>query len=150
MNMLNEKLAERSAKLATYNMFMKLDYQLQEKFKSILKSNVELLSKSIETALANGIESESKIEVEFNDGNSNAMIPQAQSFLCKNKNIGKIIVNMGLIIHLYEMVYNIDYKIFVTDGKNIENIKKMIFFTIMHCLSRSFSPNLKKIALSIN
>lgn len=62
------------------------------------------------------------------------MIPQASSNLLKGEYIGEIVVNIGLIIHLYEMFFNIDYKIFVPDRKNVENIKEMMFITSMNII----------------
>ena len=135
MNMLNEKLAERSAKLTKESLFTKLDYECQEKFKNIFKLSVELLSKDLECSLEEQQDSKHKILVKYNDyDNKKAMIPQASSNLLKGEYIGEIVVNIGLIIHLYEMFFNIDYKIFVPDRKNVENIKEMMFITSMNII----------------
>lgn len=134
MNMLNEKLAERSAKLAENNLFSQLDFQCQEEIKSALKENVDALSKSIEGQLNNNTNSKSRILVKYNDFDSTAMTPQARSDLLEGEYIGVIRINIGLIIHLYEMLYGLDYKIFVPDGKNIENIKMMLFYTSINII----------------
>lgn len=92
--MQNEKLAERSAKLAKNNLFSLLDFQCQEKTKSIFKSNVNALSISIENHLA-------------------------RSTLLDGEYIGEILINIGLIIHLYEMFYSLDYKILFLEVAHI-------------------------------
>lgn len=134
MNILNEKLAERSAKLAKNNLFSLLGFQCQEETKNIFKSNVNALSISIENHLANNADSRSKILVRYNDFDSIAMTPQARSKLLDGEYIGEILINIGLIIHLYEMFYSLDYKTFVPDEKNIENIKMMLFYTTVNII----------------
>lgn len=134
MNILNEKLIERSAKLLKNNLFMSLDFECQEKIKEIFKSNVNDVSKSLEMQLTNNIDSKSKILVKYNDYDGTAMTPQARSNLLDGEYIGEICINIGLIIHLYEMFYSLDYEIFVPDGKNIENIKCMLFSTSVNII----------------
>lgn len=134
MNMLNEKLAERNAKLTKCSLFCKLDYQDQEDYKNIFKSNVEILSKSIECSLEKQNNSKNKILVKYNDLDNNAIIPQAYSKLTDGEYIGEVIINIGLLIHLYEMFFDLNYKTFVPDGKNIDNIKKMMFSTSVNII----------------
>lgn len=129
MNILNEKLLARTNTLIENNLYRKLPFEEQEKHEKLFKENCEFLSRLIE----NSFDLESRrdvVTVEY----QYSMDPQANALLMLNKTRGKIKVNTGLITHLYEMFYSLDYTNLVSDGKNIDNIKQLLFSTAMNII----------------
>lgn len=129
MNILNEKLLKRTQKLIESNLYRELPFEEQERYEKLFKSNCEILSESIENYLDSN-NRKAGVILKYED----SMDPQAKSFLIQDNIRGKIQINRGLIIHLYEMFYSLDYTIIVPDGKNIGNIKSMLFATAMNII----------------
>lgn len=110
------------------NLFIKLDFQEQEGVEKQLKDNIEEFSRIIENLLQKGLKG---VKLKFDDNRKFSVYS-----VLKNDGIhrGIIYCSRLFLIGNYQMFYGMDYSNIITDGKNIENIKKLMFNMSMMCM----------------
>lgn len=109
------------------NLFIKLDYDEQESVEKQLKDNVIKFSRIIESFLQKGWNG---VKLEFDDNRRFSVYS-----VLINDNIHRGIIHCSrlFLIGNYQMFYGMDYSNIVTDEKNIDNIKKLMFNMSMMC-----------------
>ncbi len=110
------------------NLFMKLDYEEQEGVEKQLKDNVEEFSRIIENLLQKDLNG---VKLEFDDNRKFSVYS-----VLKSDSVHRGIIHCSrlFLIGNYQMFYGMDYSNIVSDGKNIDNIKKLMFHMSMMCV----------------
>jgi hypothetical protein len=125
MNILNEVSQNWINKLLKDNLYSKLEYEDKLWFENFIKQEIFYWTELIEKHINKNYEKSDAVEVDFID----EMMASARTSLVGNARRGKITISRGLLIQLYEIIYSLDYSNIVSDGKNIDNIKKLILIT---------------------
>lgn len=107
------------------NLFIKLECEEREKVENQLKQ-IEKISEALAKQIgANGI------QLKFNEDTKISLYSELEK---SDSKIGVIHCSRLFIIANYQMFYQMDFSNIVTDGKNIENIKMLMFDMSMMCM----------------
>lgn len=128
MEFMNSTLQKFVNELAQDNLYIKLDYDQQERIEGQIKDNVEKISKEFERELGSGLEG---VEFKLFDD-----IKFEMSAKLNNHGMfrGTIFCSRLLLIGMYQMFYQMDYKNIIVDGKNIKEVKEVLFILAMMCM----------------
>ena len=129
MEFMNNTLQEYVKELSQNNLYTKLDYDQQEKFEERIKENIEKISKQFECELESGLVG---VNFKLSDDIKFEMSAKLNN---DGKFRGTIFCSRLLLIGMYQMFYQMDYKNIISDGKNIENVKEILFILAMMCMA---------------
>lgn len=128
MKFMGDNLTSYAQRLLKENLYMGLEFEEQEELENMLRQGVEVLSENIEKQL----ESECKgVKFELYDDTKFGIYSKITK---RNGYRGVIKCSRLLIIGTYQMFYCMDYTNIVSDGKNIDNIKRILFYMSMMCM----------------
>lgn len=129
MEFMNSTLQKFIEELSQDNLYSKLDYNQQEIIEGFISNNIEELSKSFEHRLGSDLAG-----VKFNLSDD---IKFEMSAKLNNDGIyrGTIFCSRLLLIGMYQMFNQMNYKNIIPDGKNIENVKIILFNLAAMCMA---------------
>lgn len=127
MEFMNSDLTSYINELFEDNLYKHLSSDEQEKIETELKNMVEEFSENIEKKFG----SSKGVELKLFDEVKLYISSELQE---ESLYRGAIKCSRLLIIGTYELFYRMDYSNIVSDGKNIGNIKRLLFNTSMRCM----------------
>lgn len=128
MEFMGDNLTSYAQELSKENLYMGLEFEEQEKLETMLRQDVEVFSQNIEIQLGSGYKG---VKFELYDDTGFRICSELTG---KNGYRGVIKCSRLIIIGTYQMVYCMDYSNIVSDGKNIDNIKMILFNMAMMCV----------------
>ncbi len=128
MEFMGDNLTSYAQGLLKENLYMGLEFEEQEKLETMLRQAVEVLSQNIEIQLRCGGKG---VKFELYDDTRFRICSELTE---TNGYRGVIRCSRLLVIGTYQMFYCMDYSNIVSDGKNIENIKLILFNMSMMCM----------------
>lgn len=129
MEFMNNTLQKYIEELSQDNLFTRLDYEQKEKIEKLITNNIQEISKRFEGELGSSL-----VGVKFKLSDDIKFEMRAK---LNNDGIyrGTIFCTRLLLIGMYQMFYQMDYKNIILDGKNIENVKKILFNLAIMCMA---------------
>lgn len=129
MEFMNSTLPKFIEELFQDNLYSKLEYNQQEKIEGYIRNNVEELSQEFERELGSGLAG-----VKFNlyddiKFKMNAKLNDDGIYR------GTISCSRILLIGMYQMFNQMNYENIISDGKNIENVKTILFNLAIMCMT---------------
>lgn len=128
MNFMGDNLTSYAQELLKENLYMGLAFEEQEELENMLRQDVEVFSENIEKQLGNGYKG---LKFELYDDTRFRIYSELTGI---NGYRGVIKCSRLLVIGTYQMFYCMDYSNIVVDGKNIDNIKLILFNMSMMCM----------------
>ncbi len=128
MNFMNNELSVYKEELVANNLYGQLEYEEQEKIENKLKSHIDTFTANIENILGSSYRGV-KFELDYDE-----RFRIYSELLVDSEYRGVIRCTKLLIIGTYQMFYNMDYTNIISDGKNVDNIKMILFDMAMMCL----------------
>lgn len=128
MEFMDGSLKNYIDELKQNNLYGKLSFEEQEIIEKELKNSVETFSHNIEKELGSNLHG---VQLKFND---NVELKIDSCLIPDSVYRGIIHCSRLLIIANYQMFYGMDYANIVVDGKNIDNIKFLLFNMSMMCM----------------
>ena len=116
-------------KLYDQNLYSLLSYEEKEKIENLLIEMVSSVSQGYEKKV--GKNAYCGVELKFSD---EVKFSIKSSLLQNEKYRGRITCTRLSVIAMYEMFYGMNYDEIIIDGKNVENIKKILFMHALCCM----------------
>lgn len=129
MNYLEGTYSDLVKKLYDQNLYSLLSYEEKEKIENLLIGMVSSVSQVYEKKV--GKNAYCGIELKFSD---EVKFSIKSSLLQNEKYRGRITCTRLSVIAMYEMFYGMNYDEIIIDGKNVENIKKILFMHALCCM----------------
>ena len=128
MKFMEENLDAYASRLLETNLYMCLEFEKQEELENMLRQDVEVFSENIEKILGSGCKG---VKFELYDDTRFKICSELTE---TNGYRGIIKCSRLLIIGMYQMFYGMEYSNTVSDGKNIDNIRLILFNMSMMCM----------------
>mgnify|MGYP004668575659 FL=1 len=129
MNYLEGTYSDLVKKLYDQNLYSLLSYEEKEKIENLLIEMVSSVSQGYEKKV--GKNAYCGVELKFSD---EVKFSIKSSLLQNEKYRGRITCTRLSVIAMYEMFYGMNYDEIIIDGKNVENIKKILFMHALCCM----------------
>lgn len=129
MNYLEGTYSDLVKKLYDQNLYSLLSYEEKEKIENLLIGMVSSVSQVYEKKV--GKNAYCGVELKFSD---EVKFSIKSSLLQNEKYRGRITCTRLSVIAMYEMFYGMNYDEIIIAGKNVENIKKILFMHALCCM----------------
>ncbi len=129
MNYLEGTYSDLVKKLYDQNLYSLLSYEEKEEIENLLIGMVSSVSQVYEKKV--GKNAYCGVELKFSD---EVKFSIKSSLLQNEKYRGRITCTRLSVIAMYEMFYGMNYDEIIIDGKNVENIKKILFMHALCCM----------------
>lgn len=129
MNYLEGTYGDLLEKLYNQNLYNLLSYEEKEEIENLLIEMVSSVTQGYEKEV--GKNEYCGVELKFSD---EVKFSIKSSLLQNEKDRGRITCTRLSVIAMYEMFYGMSYDEIIIDGKNVENVKKILFMHALYCM----------------